>query len=195
MIDLNLNSANDREMKTSLKDELNGLLQGSDARLRKHWAQRICQEKILLIDLLPLLHGHLKTAQRFTWLIGDLLDEDPGVVMPVLPMLFDLRDQMPFPGMQRSVAKCLWFLNVPTEVEAEAIPQLFDWLANDQSEVGVKHYASKALFDLAVSGRIKPEKLIAILRKQTHHPNKAHAGRMEKLLNKLDRSLSRRVVD
>ncbi len=177
-------------MNVDLKDELISLLQGSDARLRKHWANRIVNEKIPLCSLMSILHGHEKTAQRFTWLIGDLLEVDPMVVSDSVPMLFSLRDQMPFPGMQRSVAKCLWFVGVAKELENEAIKQLFEWLANNQFEVSVKHYAAKALFDLALENRIDAKKLNRILHKQTQHENKAHAGRMKKLQLKLSKKLS-----
>ena len=171
--------------------ELKSLLQGSDSRLRKHWAARIADEKIPVASLMMLLHGHEKTAQRFTWLIGDLLDVDPKSVQECLPILFELRDQMPFPGMQRTVGKCFWYLGVPEDMEVEVVPQLFEWLDDDRFEVSIKHYASKALYDLAVADRIDPRKLDQILEKQTKHPTKAHAGRMLKLRLKLSKAVSK----
>ncbi len=177
-------------MNFEVIDELKSLLQGSDARLRKHWARRIVSEKVPVSSLMTLLHGQEKSAQRFTWLIGDLLDEDPTLVGECLPMLFSLRDQMPFPGMQRTVGKCLWYLGVPANLEKEAIPQLLEWLANDEFEVGVKHYAAKTLYDLAIEHRIDAQRLDRILRRQAQHENKAHAGRMNKLRFKLLKQLN-----
>ncbi len=174
-------------MKSELIDELKSLLQGSDTRLRKHWAERIVSENVPVESLLGLLHGHEKTAQRFTWLIGDLLDLDRSVVRDSVPLLFSLRNQMPFPGMQRTVAKCLWFLGVPVELEADAIPQLLEWMEKDDEEIGVKHYAAKSLFDLAVDGRIAVKQLERILENESSHPNSAHAGRMEKMLHKVSK--------
>ncbi len=176
-------------MISELIDELNSLLQGSDARLRKHWAERIVSEKIPVSSLMTLLHGHEKSAQRFTWLIGDLLDEAPSLVSECLPMLFALRDQMEFPGMPRTVGKCFWCLGVPESLEKEAIPQLFEWLENDDFEVSVKHYAAKTLYDLAIENRIDIQRLDRILKNQAQHKNKAHAGRMEKLRLKLRKRL------
>lgn len=179
-------------MTSELFQELKSLLQGSDSKLRKHWAEKIARRQIPLNDLISLLHGQKKTAQRFTWLIGDLLDTDRSLVGSSLPMLFELRDQMPFPGMQRTVAKCLWYLNVPADLEEQAIPQLFEWLANDQVEIGVKHYASKALYDLAIDGRIDAKriaKIFQILEKEANHSNKAYATRTEKLKTKLQKEL------
>ena len=168
-------------MSRELIEELKSLLQASDARLRKHWATKISQEKIPLSSLMSLLHGHEKTAQRFTWLIGDMLDVDREIVRDSMPIIFELRDQMPFPGMRRTVAKCLWYLRVPPEVEVDAIPQLFEWLENDDFVVSIKHYASKALYDLAIDDRIDAKKLERILKQQAQHENKAHASRIEKL--------------
>ncbi len=175
-------------MRHELMDELTSLLQGSDARLRKHWAERISREQIPLSSLMTLLHGHQKTAQRFTWLIGDLLDFAPDVVADCLPILFDLRDQMPFPGMQRTVAKCFWYLGVPKKLEPEVIPQLLTWLEDNEHVVSIKHYASKALYDLAIDGRVDVQRLDRILEHQSQHENKAHAGRMLKLRLKLSRT-------
>jgi len=172
-------------MKTTLIDDLKSLLQTSDAKLRKHWASRIVNEQVSVESLMVLLHGHKKTAERFTWLIGDLLDEDPVVVEPVVRMLFELRDQMPFPGMRRTVAKCLWFVGLPAGLEDVATAELFDWLEDDEYAIGVKHYASKALFELAVDGRADVERLSRVLKRQTKHENQAHAGRMKKLYDKL----------
>jgi hypothetical protein len=178
------------DMQHEIIDELKSLLQGSDAQLRKHWAERIANEKIPFSSMLSLLHGHEKTAQRFTWLIGDLLDVDPAIVAESVPMLFSLRDQMPFPGMQRSVAKCLWYVGIPDSIEEEAVEQLFEWLKNDEFEVGVKHYASKALYDLAIDKKIDSKRLEKILKEQSQHENKAHAGRIEKLRIKLVKKLA-----
>ena len=177
-------------MKVDLIDELRSLLQGSDTRLRKHWAQRIIDEQVPVSSLMTLLHGHEKTAQRFTWLIGDLLDADRASVEDCVPMLFELRDKMPFPGMQRTVAKCLWFLKVPEELGDKAIDQLFEWLEGADIEIGVKHYSAKALYDLALSKRIDARRLAKILHQETQHENAAYAGRTEKLRMKLTKALS-----
>ena len=144
-------------------EELSRNLSTSDAKLRKHWAQRIVDEKIPVSSLMVLLHFPNKTAQRFTWLIGDLLESDRTVVKNCLPLLFSLRDQMPFPGMQRTVAKCLWYLGVPDALRKEATEELFRWLDDDQFAVGVKHYASKALYDLALENKIDVKRLASIL--------------------------------
>lgn len=187
-----MNYANSNAMRRALIDELKNRLPASDSRLRKHWAQRIVDEKMDVASLMVLLHGHAKTAQRFTWLIGDLLEEDRTVVAPVVPMLFALRDEMPFPGMRRTVAKCFWYLGVPPELEADVIPVLLNWLNENAFAVGIKHYCAKALFDLAVENRIDPQRFERILRKQARHENGAHASRMESLRTRLASTIKRK---
>ena len=177
-------------MSAEFINELQSKLQTSDARLRKYWANRMVEEQIPLSSLMMLLHAPGRTAQRFTWFIGDLLDRDRDIVRECLPMLFALRDEMPFPGMRRSVAKCLWYLGIPEELEEEATAELFKWLKDDKYAVGVKHYASKALYDLAIEGRVDAKRLDRILKRQTQHETVAHAARMEKLRLKLKKQLT-----
>ena len=169
-----------------LIDELRSLLSSSDSVQRKHWAKRIVNEKIPVMSLMSLLHGEKKTAQRFTWLIGDLLEADPDVVRECVPLLFSLRDQMPFPGMRRSVGKCLWYAGVPKDLETEAIAELFHWLKEDEFAIGCKHYAAKALFDMARQERVDRKSLENILKLQTGHSNSAHAKRMQQMLDRLE---------
>ena len=174
-----------------LIEELKSLLSTSDSKLRKHWAQRVVQEAIPVNSLLSLLHAELKTAQRFAWFIGDLLEADPDLVKDCLPLLFSLRDQMPFPGMQRTVGKCFFYCGVPHEFEQEIIPVLFEWLKGDQHEVSIKHYAAKVLFQLAKQSRIDVHKLNKILQRQEKHTNSAHASRMSKLRGQLTKLIQK----
>ena len=177
-------------MTPEFVEELRQLLSSSKAVQRKFWAQKMIRESIPVHNLLPLLHGEKKVAQRFTWLIGDLLELEPAVVSPCLPMLFSLRDQMPFPGMRRCVAKCLWLAGIPPELEQEAIAQLFDWLKDPKTRIGVKHYASKLLFDLAINQQVDGQRVLKLLLTEGQHENVAHAKRLTKLAQRLRKKLS-----
>lgn len=154
---------------------------------RKAWANRIIEQRIPLAHLMALLHEDGTTAQRFMWLIGDLLADQPETVRPCVPLLFELRDQMPFPGMERTVAKCLWLAVPPSEITAEAIDQLADWMTSQETPVSVLHYASKALFNLCRAGRFDSRRLESMLDEQTRHPNASHAKRMAKLRDRTAR--------
>ena len=135
-------------MAGDLLVRLNSCLAQSMSEQRTHWAQEIIDRQIPLQSLFSLWHADFKTAQRFMWLIGDVSELDPARVAPCMSFLFGLRDQMPFPGMHRSVAKWLLNTNVPEDVAPEATEQLFAWLSDEAEEIGCKHYATKALLNL-----------------------------------------------
>ena len=172
-------------MSDSFVNELVSRLADSSAADRTRWAERIVGEERSLESLLSLLHAEQKTAQRFMWLIGDLSDHCPDIVAPCMPLLFSLRDQMPFPGMRRSVAKWLWKTDVPKEVEKDATPQLLQWLGDDVSSIGCKSYSAKALHALAVEGRVAHDQFAKALLTQTNSTNAAFSKRMENHLTKL----------
>lgn len=172
-------------MSTALVTSLRRELAVSNAAMRKAWAAQIIGQGIRLEDLLGLLMSGGRTAQRFMWLIGDLCEADPTVVEPCLPVLLSLRDQMPFPGMRRSLAKWLLLTGVPAAVEREAVRLLRSWMEGDQASIAARSYAAKALVELAKEGRVGSAIVRSLIEAQARHPNRAFGGRMEKLLDRL----------
>lgn len=172
-------------MTSTLLHKIKSSIAKSDSAARKHWAEQIVDSQLPLGHFVPILFAEPKTAQRFMWTIGDICELDPRVVAQCMPMLCDMRDQMPFPGMDRSVAKWLWLTNVPASVEKKAIPQLLDWLANESASIACKSYSAKALFDLVKNSRLEKKKLEPALQAQAQHKNKAYASRIRKLLREL----------
>ncbi len=173
-------------MSGDLLIQLKSCLADSMSEQRKHWAREIVDQQIPLQSLFSLWHADTKTAQRFMWLIGDVSELDPGRVAPCISFLFALRDQLPFPGMHRSVAKWLLITNVPEEVAAAATEQLFAWLSDDAEEIGCKHYATKALLNLSQQNRFSLSRLKKVLQSESNHPNRAYRGRVLKLLEQLE---------
>ena len=165
--------------------ELESKLSVSDARLRKHWATRIISERISLESLFSLWHAEPKTAQRFMWLIGDLSDLCPNAVEPCLPFLIGLRDQMPFPGMHRSIAKWLHRTGVPKAVQNQAVEVLLNWLSSPVEEIGTKSYSAMALVELASAERIPKKRLVDILDSESKHENRAYGKRILKQLERI----------
>ncbi len=176
-------------MYSDLINQLASKLATSDAKLRRHWAEQIATQNIPLQSLFSLLHDEIGTSQRFVWLIGDLCERDPYVVAPCLPFLFSLRDQMPFPGMHRSLAKWLWLTGVPESVGGKQtktwIEQLFAWMEDPTAKVGCKSYAAKGLFELAIESRVSKQRVLRVLDAQSRHTNKAFGTRMKKLFDQL----------
>ncbi|MGI9515957.1 MAG: hypothetical protein ACR2NP_02830 [Pirellulaceae bacterium] len=169
-----------------LIEQLRSSLATSDSAMRKQWATEIVERQIALDSLMVLWHGDPGTAQRFMWLIGDICELDPKTVAPSLPVLFEFRDGMPFPGMPRSVAKWLWLTNVPRAIEEPAIQQLFDWLEDPNASIGCKSYTAKALQQLALDKRIDKSRLQNALVSEIESPNQAYGSRMKKLLMTLE---------
>lgn len=169
-------------MSLQLIEELRSHLPQSDSRLRKDWARRIADQQIPLESFLSLLHGDTKTAQRFTWLISDIGEADPELLSSCLPVLFSLRDQMPFPGMQRGVAKWLLITNVPESIEDEAVKQLFLWMKDPDACIASKSFSARVLVELVFQDRVSKSRVKRVLSKQVGTINKAYSRRMEKLL-------------
>ncbi len=173
-------------MVTELVKNLNASLANSSARDRKFWAQQVIDQDVSLESLMSLLHRGDKTSQRFMWFIGDLCEIDPDRVAACLEPLFELRNQMPFPGMQRSVSKWLMLTNVPEKMEKRAISQLFAWLQSDDACIASKSYSAKTLHNLVQQNRASKKRLASALTQQAKHTNRAYACRMKKLLDQLD---------
>lgn len=171
---------------SSLLTQIELSLASSNAEQRKFWAREIKRQELKLNDFLPILHGQHKTAQRFTWLITDIAEVHPPFVIEALPLLFSLRDDMPFSGMHRSVAKWLQMTGVPKSVEKEAIPQLLEWVANDQACIASKSFAAKALVDLVAAGRLERQLARDAIATQMGQGTPAFSARMVKLLEKLE---------
>ena len=167
------------------KELANGLA-GSDSELRKHWADRIVNENVSLDSLISLLHGEHKTAQRFMWLLDDVCRIDPDRMAPFLPLLFSLRDQMPFPGIRRSITKWLFLTRIPESVEPGASKQMVHWLESQDASIACKSFSAKCLFLMATENRFQAKRLHDALKTQADHPNRAYRSRIQKFIDRLD---------
>lgn len=176
----------------SLLETLELELSQSDAAMRKVWANEIVDREMDLNTLLCLLHGDVGTAQRFTWLLGDVCEMNPTQIEPVLPLLFELRDQMPFPGMRRSVAKWLWLTKIPESVSEKAQAQLLEWMRDEECRVACKSFAAKALVTLVESGRLNRQTVVNVFTSESRHSNRSYARRIAKLHESLSEANSNR---
>ena len=169
-------------MTNDLLHQLARHLASSNAEQRKHWAQRVVAESFPFESLLSLFHSDPKTSQRFMWFIGDLVRMNPEIVKPSMPLLFSLRDQMPFPGMDRSICVWLFWTRVPEAVCPEAIEQLYDYLGNKTASIAAKSFAAKALMGLIKDKRTSTARLAKTLKTQIPNTNQAFERRMRKML-------------
>ena len=170
---------------TILRSLQNGLA-GSDAKWRKAMANQMIEADLQLIQLMPLFQSDEKTAQRFMWFIGDLSELAPELIKPCLPLLFEMRDDMPFPGMHRSLAK--WFLktDVPEEIQSEVVEEVLGWLESPSESIACQSFAAKLMVELAKQGRCDNRRLCLALDRLMKHDNRAFARRMAKLRIEMD---------
>ncbi len=171
---------------SELIDQMRNALPASDAELRKYWAGQVIDRDIELSQLITLFHGERQVAQRFMWFIGDVCELDPDRVSRCLPLLFELRDAMPFPGMRRSVAKWLWHTGVPEEINGAA-GQLLEWITDPEVSIACKSFSAKALELLVRQGRISPETVIRALGSQFGMATPAFGRRMRKVVENIKR--------
>jgi hypothetical protein len=169
-------------MTTDLLETLRVSLAGSDSATRKAWALEIVESGEPLKTLFSLLHGEVRTAQRFTWLLGDVAALNPELMIPCMPLLLSLCEEMPFSGMQRSVAKWLLLTNVPEQIESESITQFFRWLNSESACIASKSYSARALFEMVKQNRVPQSKVAKAVKGQIGTINPAYSYRMKKLL-------------
>ncbi len=172
-------------MMNQLFRELSSRLAKSMSVERKSWAEQVVNEGISLKDLLGLLHADAKTSQRFMWLLGDICELAPDLLVPLMPLLFSLRNEMPFPGMRRSVSKWLDLTNVPANIEGQAIPQLLNWTGDSDVSIACRSYSTRTLVKLASSGRINPRKVAKAVESQLKQGTPAFQKRMQQALDRL----------
>jgi hypothetical protein len=124
------------------------LLQENCSANQKKWAQYIASNNIPLLDIVGLFYAEKNVSMRFTWMVGGLLEINPGIVRPAIPWFFSRRREAPFPNFDRSIAKMLWLAGVPAEIEGEATDQLFSWLMDPKIKVSTKVYAVDAIANM-----------------------------------------------
>ena len=144
-------------------DHLKQVLPGSDAEERTNLAIKIIKEDIHLGDLLELLHCNRKIALRFQWLISDIGTTNPERLINVLPVIFEMRNEIFMPEFHQAFATWWSICGVPNENEAEAITLLFILIKSSQVNVTIKGRAIKALLPLAENyPELKPELILTL---------------------------------
>ena len=132
----------------NLKQELIISLAMSSGTDRKLWIEYIIKHKIPLSELIELLYLDHKTAIKFSWIIGSLCELDPTRVYPVVSQIFHNRDRINLPNFHRTIAKIFYLVEIPKEIEGQAVDLMFKWLLNPNIIVSTKNYSLFGLFKL-----------------------------------------------
>lgn len=107
---------------------------------RNAWTREIIENRIKLSELFPILKSGKTASMRFTWILGDISTLKPELLFEHLPYLFSIRNEMPFPNYDRSLAKFFCNCGIPETIEGIAIDELFKWLNSASVSVSTKHY-------------------------------------------------------
>ena len=136
------------ESTAEQKERLRNLLATSrDHDSRKAWAAKIIAEGTFA-EFTDLLDGEHPIGMHFSWLIGDIVSDAPEEVFPSITYFFSRRNDFPFPGFKRSLAKMMYLAGIPEEIEGEALDEMFNWVMNPQEAIAVKHYSLKCLMEI-----------------------------------------------
>lgn len=139
---------NSQLLTEDLKQKLINSLADSSGAERKVWIEYITDHNILLTDLVDILYLDSKTAMRFSWIIGTLCELDPKSVFPVVNQIFENRNKIKTPNFDRTIAKIFYLVEIPQEIEGQAVDIMFSWLINPKILVSTKNYSLFALYKL-----------------------------------------------
>ncbi len=123
---------------TALYSELKATLKTSDGTDRKQWAIQVVEEGIALKTLLPLLQEDKTTAMRCSWLLSDIGEVSPEVLLEALPALFDQKGATNVPHFEQQMVKYWRITGVPLEQEGYVIDMIFTWLHDPQVSTHIK---------------------------------------------------------
>ncbi len=168
-----------------LKHELISFLADSSGAERKKWIEYIVNHNILLTDLVDILYRDYKTAMKFSWIVGSLCELDSKRVFPVVNQIFDSRDKIKIPNFERTIAKIFYLVEIPQEIEGEAVTLMFNWLLDPKIIVSTKNYSLFALYNLTEKYADLKVELKEVIEDQLDKNSNDFKKRATKILQKL----------
>ena len=112
---------------------------------RKAWTNYILSNNIKLQDLIKLIHEDYPIAIRFSWMLGDIAEQKPEAITTVVSYLFINREKIKIPNFNRLLTKMFYLVDIPKEIEGDAIDFMFKELMNPASIISTKRFAALAL--------------------------------------------------
>lgn len=162
-------------------------LPSSRALDRRNWAQSIINEQIELIEFKHLLFSKSEVTSRFMWLLSDIGELKPNVLLDFLPYLLQKMDQINYLEVGASFANYWLISGVPEKNETQAIDLLFAWVLSGNSNVTNKSRSVFVLYKLTEKYPELKNELRIVLLDQMHKSTPQFANRARKLLIKLDK--------
>jgi hypothetical protein len=152
---------------------------------RQMWTDYLIKEQVELIHLTELLDAEHPVGMRFTWLLGHILEENPGQIAPIVSYCFEHRNQYTFPGIKRTLAKMFWLAGVPEKIEGLVVDELFKWVLDPKIKVAVKVYGIDALCNMVLKYPDLKEELLIVIDDQLDKNSVAFRARAKKVLKVL----------
>jgi hypothetical protein len=174
-----------RQLTDKLKEELIRFLANSSGAERKKWIEYIVNHNILLTDLVDILYRDYKTAMKFSWIVGSLCELDSTKISPIVNQIFTTRHKIKIPNFDRTIAKIFYLVEIPQEIEGDAVNIMFNWLLDPKIIVSTKNYSLFALYDLTKKYPDLKIELREVIEDQLNKNSNDFKKRAIKILQKL----------
>lgn len=129
--------------------ELKAMLPASTTESRRRIAARVVEENMDFTRLADLMQCAEPIPTRFLWLMAELGELYPQVLMENLPYLFKVVQPGGNLKWAGTFANFWQICGVPEENESEAIDLLFSWLDSPETTVTLKSRSARVLMKLA----------------------------------------------
>ncbi len=165
-----------------IKDEL---LSDRSKETIHRWAQYLAEHPEIIEDCLPFLIEPAPLPMRICWVFDHVVDHNPACMIPHIPYLFSLRNDMAFRGFRRNLTRILANSGVPESLEAEVIETLFNWVLDSDIELAIKVHSIQTLYNLCQKYPDLSGELIDVIEDQIPKTSVGFKSRGQKLLAKL----------
>ena len=139
----------------------------------------------LLMNLF--LSTQYRECQRAAWILGQVVDEFPEMILPYLPTLLDrLRDPFAHDAVKRNTVRALQFIDIPEDLWGETVDVCFKLLRSGQEPIAVKVFAMTVIFNICRSVPEISEELKITIEDQLPFSSAGFKNRGSKILRALE---------
>ena len=174
-------------MSNDLKKEIIRNIGTSNSTYRTVLARRILDDNTALSQLMDILLEEHPVSTRFSWLLGDIGEQNPEKSGEILMSCFKILPQVRIKNFDRTLSKqaMLCAPKFPEAIEGELVTKLFDWLMDPKTSVSTKNHCLFALEKLCKKYPELKEEFSLSVRDQLELNTKDFRKRAEKVLARL----------
>ena len=114
---------------------------------RRAIVNQLLKDKTPITKLLDILLSSTPICTRFSWLIGDLSEQDSSYTAEIIPFILENKTEIQVPDINRVLAKQCYLStpHFPEKLEGQLIDTLFHYLSDTRETISTKDYSMKAL--------------------------------------------------